>query len=921
MTATTNGVDPSVARVPALAVGPRDAAWLDDAGETERLTLPSAADRARRRAPLVCHLPAVARRLDCPPFHAYDVLELFAFVRPARFCVPTPRGLAAAAGLEEPRTLAEQAAALREAALTLLAELARADYPDAADAAAAARRMAEHGWSWGAAAGRALAAAPRRRFDGWHRLPEWTDQAPPTTPGHEPVEPAEARARLAALLGRGAEPRPQQADYASAVSQAFAPRDDAGEPRLVLAEAGTGVGKTLGYVAPASVWVDKNEGTIWISTFTKNLQRQIDRELDRLYPDKVEKRRKVVVRKGRENYLCLLNFDDMAARFGDRALPGIGGTGVGHGLIARWIAHTRDGDMGGGDFPGWLAELAGRQRTSALTDRRGECVYSACRHWRRCFVERASRRARHADLVIANHALVLALAAAGDGDAVGPRRFVFDEGHHLFAAADSAFAVHLSGRETRELRRWLRGAEDGRHGRVRGLRRRAGDLIGDEPAADAARAVLAAARALPGDGWLGRVTDGSGNGPCEVFLAHVHRQVTARARDAGHDFGLETEARPPIGGMPEAAAALDRALEALAAPMAALEAALAQRLDDEAERLDSPTRVRIDATARALRLRRLAVIAPWRMMLKSLVGKPDERFVDWFAASRRDGRFNDVGMHRHWIDPTEPFAEAVLMPAAGALVTSATLRDSSGNAEADWLAAERRTGATHLRGGVRAAVPSPFDYAAQTRAFIVTDVNRDDPGQVAGAYRALFRAAGGGALGLFTAIWRLRRIHKRIAGQLDADGLILLAQHVDGMDTATLVDIFRAERHACMFGTDALRDGVDVPGDALRLIVFDRVPWPRPDILHKARRKHFGGRAWDDMLARLRLRQAFGRLVRRADDTGVFVMLDQATPSRLFGAFPDGVPVQRVGLAEAVAETRAFLAPKPDALTLPSSCR
>ena len=287
----------------------------------------------------------------------------------------------------------------------------------------------------------------------------------------------------------------------------------------------------------------------------------------------------------------------------------------------------------------------------------------------------------------------------------------------------------------------------------------------------------------------------AGSGPCEVFLAHVHRQVTARARDAGGDFGLETEARPPVGGMPEAAAALDGALEALAAPMAALEAALAQRLDDEAERLDSPTRVRIDATARALRLRRLAVIAPWRTMLKSLVGEPDPRFVDWFAVSRRDGRVNDVGMSRHWIDPTEPFAEAVLMPAAGALVTSATLRDSSGNAEADWLAAERRTGATHLRGGVRAAVPSPFDYAAQTRAFIVTDVNRDDPDQVAGAYRALFRAAGGGALGLFTAIWRLRRIHARIAGRLDADGLILLAQHVDGMDTATLVDIFRAERH------------------------------------------------------------------------------------------------------------------------------
>lgn len=104
-----------------------------------------------------------------------------------------------------------------------------------------------------------------------------------------------------------------------------------------------------------------------------------------------------------------------------------------------------------------------------------------------------------------------------------------------------------------------------------------------------------------------------------------------------------------------------------------------------------------------------------------------------------------------------------------------------------------------------------------------------------------------------------------------------------------------------------MRDGVDVPGRSLRLLVFDRVPWPRPNILHRARKAHFGGRAYDDMIARLRLKQAFGRLVRRADDQGVFVLLDPMMPSRLQGAFPDGVNVQRMGLAEAVQEVRRFL--------------
>jgi ATP-dependent DNA helicase DinG len=267
-------------------------------------------------------------------------------------------------------------------------------------------------------------------------------------------------------------------------------------------------------------------------------------------------------------------------------------------------------------------------------------------------------------------------------------------------------------------------------------------------------------------------------------------------------------------------------------------------------------------------------------------------------------------MHRHWIDPTIPFVEHVVSRAHGVLITSATLRDGTGDFEADWRAAESRTGARHLaRPALRAETPSPFDYAAQTRLLVVTDVRRDAPDQVAAAYRELFRASGGGALGLFTAIGRLRAVQSRIAGPLEGGGIALYAQHVDALDTATLVDIFRAEENACLLGTDAVRDGVDVPGRSLRLIVFDRVPWPRPDLLHRARRAASAGGAkgYDDMLTRLKLRQAFGRLVRRANDKGVFVMLDGALPSRLAGAFPGGVEPRRVGLAEAIAEVGEFL--------------
>ena len=105
------------------------------------------------------------------------------------------------------------------------------------------------------------------------------------------------------------------------------------EPHVVLAEAGTGVGKTLGYIAPASLWAERNEGTVWLSTFTRNLQRQIDRELDRLYPEAKAKAEKVVLRKGRENYLCLLNMEEALGR--SALVPA---ERIALGLMARWAA-------------------------------------------------------------------------------------------------------------------------------------------------------------------------------------------------------------------------------------------------------------------------------------------------------------------------------------------------------------------------------------------------------------------------------------------------------------------------------------------------------------------------------------------------------------------------------------------------------
>jgi ATP-dependent DNA helicase DinG len=904
---------------PALVAAHGRATLLTPDGELLTLQGPRIAEAlSRLPPPLLVHAPSAARRLDLPPFlDALDLLELFAFALPARHAPPTPRGLALALELPPPQDDAAAAALLPDLAARLLRALAdAATTPAGRDAAGMAAQLRAAGWPWAesvlAALGAPEARPSREAFKAWRRLPEWEETSPPPPPGSHPVAPPEARRRLAEMLGPGAEQRPQQADFASAAALAFAPREAEGAPRMVLAEAGTGTGKTLGYIAPASLWAERNGAPVWISTYTRNLQRQIDQELAQLYPDPEERRARVALRKGRENYLCLLNLEEALGQLNLR------GVTLPLALVARWAGATRDGDIQGGDFPGWLAELFPPGAFAGLADRRGECIRSACAHYRKCFVEHSIRRARSARLVVANHALVMVQAALGGGEDGRPLRYVFDEGHHLFDAADGAFSAAFSGTEAGELRRWLLGAEGGRS-RAKGLRRRIEELAGDIPELlPPLEAALQAARALPASGWWARLAEDSpAENPSEAFLRAVRAQVLARAAE-DEGYTLEVDLHPVGETLAEAGAALARALARLEEPLTTLRDRLAARLEAGEEEGEAGERIRLETALRGIERRALMPLAAWRAMLGSLAAAPrapGERpvMVEWLQLDRREGREVDAGLHRHWLDPTIPFAQAVAAPAHGLLVTSATLTDAAKRAdpEAAWREAEARTGAAHLPlPALRAAVPSPFDYAANTRAFVVTDVDSRQAGQVAAAMQRLFLAAGGGALGLFTAIRRLREVARRIAPPLEAAGIPLYAQHVDAMDNATLVDIFRAEENACLLGTDAMRDGVDVPGRSLRLLVFDRVPWPRRTILHRERRLHLSGGApqeHDDAHARHRLRQAFGRLVRRAEDRGVFVLLDRACPSRILAALPEGVEARRVSLAEAAQETRALL--------------
>ena len=896
--------------------------WISTDGEICTLDQEAIAVELAKGPVLLCHRRWSEARAGSEISNFLDIMELYAFIRPARFALPTPIGLAQQLGLARPQSGEDMASLLPQIAFLLLDELAAQTSIEQTEAAKIADMMAAGGWGWGpfVLAHLGVTASPAAPPDGlqaaiWHRLANHTDYSPQTEPGILPVLPDAARQRLRDMLDGASEMRQSQSDYAAAVAMSF-DRPDAGpSPTLVLAEAGTGTGKTLGYLSPATLWAEKNGGSVWVSTYTRTLQHQIALELTRLYPDAREHASKVVLRKGRENYLCLLNLEEALSQ-----MPGQPKQAATLGLMARWAGASNDGDLTGASFPAWLIDLLGRAQTTGLADRRGECIHAACTHYNRCFVEKSIRAAKRADIVVTNHALLMIQAAyVGQSERAEPTRFIFDEGHHVFDAADSAFSAYLSGRETSELRHWIRGAEDGRLGRARGLKRRLEDLLADDAAALAdLNAVLEAARELPGQGWQNRLSAFQPLGAGETFFMHLRAALYKNVADPESLYDLQTILHPAPEPVQATAQPFAAALAAIVNPLTRLVSKLKTVLDDNADTLDTAGRGRLEGAIRGIELRASGPLNAWHLMLSDISGGARDGFVDWMQIDRQDGQDRDVGMARHWLDPTIPFASSVLEKAHGAVITSATLQDhaaaksSSATSQTTpidgWQAAITLSGVAHLdHAAMRVSFDSPFDYQNQTRIFVVNDLERDRPEATASAMAGLMTAAGGGGLGLFTAIRRLRAAYPALADRLEAAGLPLYAQHIDQMNLQTLLAMFREDPESCLLGTDAVRDGIDVPGAALRLIVFDRMPWPRNDILFSARADWQGRDNWTERQTRLKLRQAFGRLVRRQTDRGVFVMLDSRLPTRLTTAFPPDAVIERIGLAEAIAKTRAFL--------------
>ena len=250
----------------------------------------------------------------------------------------------------------------------------------------------------------------------WSLLEEWEDGPPLGSARHAVLDDQEIEASLEDILKRAGlnEDRQPQFDFARATKTIYDAKFVADQPNIILLQAGTGIGKTLAYLSSAIAYARKSQGQVWITTYTRAYKSKSIRIQDPYSATLMSMKKLVSIRKGRENYLCLLNYQEKLSNLHTDK------DGIYAALLARWIVYSRDGDLLGGDYPTWLTSLFAPKSGAIaspilneynLIDRRGECIHSACAHYRTCFVEKSIRKSRQAQIVIANHALVLNQAA------------------------------------------------------------------------------------------------------------------------------------------------------------------------------------------------------------------------------------------------------------------------------------------------------------------------------------------------------------------------------------------------------------------------------------------------------------------------------------------------------------------------------
>lgn len=682
----------------------------------------------------------------------------------------------------------------------------------------------------------------------------------------------------------GYEHRSQQLRMLDAVVTAF--NDD----QVLTVEAGTGTGKSLAYLLPAIEWSVRNRERVVVSTHTINLQEQLIQKDLPLLTEHGGRECTAVLVKGRGNYLCRrkaaqveqqgasLVDDDIARELRD---------------ILEWAKRTNDGSV---------SDLTVRPRPEVweqVVSENDNCLRARCPFYSTCFFYTARRAAAKADIIVANHHLLMADLALRDEmnsytqNAVLPpaRRVIVDEAHHLEDVATNYFGSRLSYAAIERTFGRLRSLKYGAKGVLPTLVLALESIEGPEDVAAAQGAVR----------WIEQ----------RLLPARESLLIDAEQCFAELLTGLEDALERSVADGPDEKirivpefrelhywSMVERALTRLGAALADF----AQDFDGVSDRIEqlseeSERQVLFLATElRALQGR----IAAFAAGLLAFSGD-DENTCRWIEVRRRPRTGKSIAFHTAPVAVGPLLRNALFEQFPTVVLTSATL---AVDRRFDYL--HRNIGLNELSLPDRIAtlhLESPFNFAEQALLAIPRDLPEPtDPGYEAATHDIIadtLRATRGGTFVLFTAYGALNRAAQVLAGEVAAQGLTLLQQ--GGTNRHLLLNRFMNDPRAVLFATDSFWEGVDVRGDALRCVIITKLPFRVPtEPIEQARVEAIqarGGNPFNDHTvpqAVIKLKQGFGRLIRSRTDRGAVVLLDSRVVRKRYGrVFLDSLPPAR----------------------------
>jgi ATP-dependent DNA helicase DinG len=763
--------------------------------------------------------------------------------------------------------------------------------------------------------------------------PRKSDQAP------DPIDPEEVASIFSPdgplnLAHPNYEERPAQGRMAKDVAKILE------SSAVGILEAGTGTGKSLAYLVPASLWALRQNRRVAIATRTINLQEQILRQDLPVLEEALGIPVKAVLVKGRGNYCCLRK-RDMLEGDGGNILLDFDDLGEVQQLMS-WSRATMDGSLSD------LAFVPTDANWSLIKAESDSCTRARCAHFSSCFFYRARLEAASAQLLLANHHLLFAdLSLRGEGHesaAIMPRydAVILDEAHNVEDVALSYFDAGINRRAVmahlgklvsrrraeRGLVPFLRQRIKGHKGLKSGDRDRLLETIGKlgEKTAEIRRDLDklfddlgdAFLLWLEGDkyspkskvslGRLGTLSNVEGQSP-------KGRSKAADSSQGDHGHGGYARWRIPLEkrndvqwqGIEELVHEIATLIGGALSPLRKLNSSLRDMVEAGFDDLDH---MWSDLAAVFSRLDGCV------QFLKRVLEGEDLQEVFWVEV-RSQSKGRQVSLHLTPLD-VAPILEHTLFSQVGPVVmTSATLTVGE---NFDFF--DRQLGLNGLeeRELVHAVYPSPFDLASQMRLTALDGI--PDPGKpgfmdgLSRSVKELISASGGGALVLFTSYRALDRVYEECADSLGYAGIKVLKQ--GEAQRSALLESFRADPDSVLFATDSFWEGVDVVGSSLRLVILARLPFPVPtDPVTEARGQAMiqQGRDpfFEDSVPRavIRMRQGVGRLIRHRYDRGYAVICDGRIIRRSYGrAFLSSmgeVNADRMELESLRRDVEAFL--------------